>query len=157
MSRAYRATTVGAGIAIMAILGSAATDAQAASIVQDPAITPGSASDTGIDAVCKARSQWTPVPADARTEALKAYHIDPTSHEFHVVRVIPPSWGGDATVKNLLPMSPDDDRDKARLAAEGHREICSGKLDLAAARTEISTDWRAMLQRLCPTRTSCRF
>lgn len=133
------------------------TEARAASVVLDPTLTPGHAASTDIAEVCSPVVKHTRIARSARAAVLDSYGLSAATHEFHVVRLIPPSWGGDDTIENLLPMDPTDERLKANLAWKGHQEICAGRLDLKTAQTDIATNWRAMYNRLCHEPGSCNF
>jgi hypothetical protein len=118
------------------------------SIGQRRNITPGSATTATRDELCAGPHVSTSVPAAERVAVLAAYGL-PTDGRFHVVRLIPPSWGGDDQIANLLPMTLGDEARKSQLAGIGRRLICAGKLNLRQAQTDIAADWSGLADRLC--------
>ena len=128
----------------------AAADQSSLPILPDPKLTPGAVLPVTKADICvpgytkKVRN----VPASVKRQVYAEYGI--TSHkagDFEVDHLISLELGGSNSIKNLWPQSyktqPWNARVKDALENELHDEICSGKIDMAAAQKEIATDWVA--------------
>ena len=130
--------------------GVTAADQVNAPLLPDRAMTPGATLPVTKDDICvpgytqKVRN----VPADVKRQVYAEYGI--TSHkpgQYEVDHLISLELGGSNSLKNLWPQSyltqPWNAHVKDQLENELHDEVCSGRLDLATAQHDISTDWIA--------------
>ncbi len=121
-----------------------------APLLPDPALTPGATLPVTRDDISvpgytkKVRN----VPIDVKRQVYAEYGI--TQHkpgDYEVDHLISLELGGSNSIKNLWPQSyrtqPWNAHVKDALENEMHDEVCSGKVDLAAAQHDIATDWIA--------------
>ena len=128
----------------------ASADQTNAPLLPDPKMTPGATLPVTRADICvpgytqKVRN----VPLDLKKQVYAEYGIQ--SHkpgDYEVDHLISLELGGSNSLKNLWPQSyltqPWNAHVKDALENEMHAEVCSGKLDLATAQHDISTDWIA--------------
>jgi len=112
-------------------------------------LTPGAARLVSRDELCSAPLPKNQVvPAELRQRVAEAYgiaHADPG--EYEVDYLITPALGGVEDIRNLWPepyaSTVWNARVKDQLEDRLHELVCGGRLDLAAAQRDISTDWIA--------------
>ena len=112
-------------------------------------LTPGAARIVDREALCNStlpKNQM--VPADLRERVFQAYgiaHPDPGKYE--VDYLITPALGGADDIRNLWPQpylsTVWNARVKDELEDRLRDLVCGGRLDLAEAQRDISTDWIA--------------
>jgi hypothetical protein len=112
-------------------------------------LTPGAARTVDREALCNStlpKNQM--VPADLRERVFQAYgiaHPDPGKYE--VDYLITPALGGADDIRNLWPQpylsTVWNARVKDELEDRLRDLVCGGRLDLAEAQRDISTDWIA--------------
>jgi len=117
--------------------------------VPSPRLTPGAARAVDRNALCNSELPKNQVvPADLRERVFQAYgiaHADPRKYE--VDYLITPALGGADDIRNLWPQpyvsTVWNARVKDELEDRLREMVCGGRLDLAEAQREISTDWIA--------------
>ncbi len=128
----------------------ASADQANAPLLPDAKMTPGATLPVTRADICvpgytqKVRN----VPLDVKKQVYAEYGI--TSHkpgDYEVDHLISLELGGSNSIKNLWPESyktqPWNAHVKDALENELHAEVCDGRLDLATAQHDISTDWIA--------------
>ncbi len=128
----------------------ASADQGNALLLPDPKMTPGATLPVTRADICvpgytqKVRN----VPLDVKKQVYAEYgiqHHKPGDYE--VDHLISLELGGSNSIKNLWPQSyltqPWNAHVKDALENEMHAEVCDGRLDLATAQHDISTDWIA--------------
>ncbi len=105
----------------------------------DPALSPGEHTGRGLRSFTKANTQV--IPAKVQRTVLKAYGIRSDDKRFVVCYVIPPTLGGTSAVKNLFPTTPWFSNLKSRLDLHLVEMVKGGKLSVAKARQEETTNW----------------
>jgi hypothetical protein len=145
--RPWHATAVGA-LAVVCIWGILRRPHDV-SEVPSRQLTPGAARTMDREELCNSvLPKNQPVPADLRQRVFQAYGIanaDPRLYE--VDYLITPALGGANDIRNLWPQPyvstvwnahvKDELEDRLR------ELVCGGRLDLAEAQRDISTDWIA--------------
>jgi len=117
--------------------------------VPSPRLTPGAARTVDREALCNSALPKNRVaPADLRERVFQAYgiaHPDPGKYE--VDYLITPALGGADDIRNLWPQpyvsTVWNARVKDELEDRLRELVCGGRLDLAEAQRDISTDWIA--------------
>jgi hypothetical protein len=117
--------------------------------VPSPRLTPGAARTVDRQALCNSALPKNRVaPADLRERVFRAYgiaHPDPAKYE--VDYLITPALGGADDIRNLWPQpylsTVWNARVKDELEDRLRELVCGGRLDLAEAQRDISTDWIA--------------
>ncbi|HWE49222.1 MAG TPA: zf-HC2 domain-containing protein [Bryobacteraceae bacterium] len=116
------------------------------------ALTPGETRAVTIDDVCrlqKPHEETRPlyVPVSLQQKVFSEYGIrDARPSAYEVDYLITPELGGADSIRNLWPEPYSivwNARVKDELEDRLHDLVCEGKLDLATAQREISTDWIA--------------
>ena len=138
----------------------ASADQANAPLLPDSKITPGATLPVTRADICvpgyskKVRN----VPLDVKKEAYAEYGI--ATHkpgDYEVDHLISLELGGSNSIKNLWPQSyrtqPWNAHVKDALENELHAEVCDGRLDLATAQHDISTDWIAAYKKYFHTNT----
>jgi hypothetical protein len=117
--------------------------------VPSPRLTPGAARSVDREALCRSEPPKNQiVPAELRRRVFQAYGIanaDPDKYE--VDYLITPALGGADDIRNLWPQpymsTVWNARVKDELEDRLRELVCGGRLDLAEAQRDISTDWIA--------------
>jgi hypothetical protein len=117
--------------------------------VPSPRLTPGAARTVDREALCNSALPKNQVaPAGLRERVFQAYgiaHPDPAKYE--VDYLITPALGGADDIRNLWPQpylsTVWNARVKDELEDRLRDLVCGGRLDLAEAQRDISTDWIA--------------
>jgi hypothetical protein len=126
----------------------------------DPGCTPGARNPRVTQAniastVCRPgwataeRKRWFPYPASERVKGrlVRAYgaYAGPSLGGYELDHLIPISLGGDpADVANLWPESPATPNPKDKVEAWARAQVCAGRMTLAAAQTQMASDWRQL-------------
>ena len=143
-----------------AVGGSTATDQSGDPLLPDRALTPGATLPVAVAdiAVPGYTKKVRNVPTDVKRQVYSEYGI--TSHkpgQYEVDHLISLELGGSNSIKNLWPQSyltqPWNAHVKDQLENELHDEVCSGRLDLATAQHDISTDWIAAYKKYFHTKS----
>jgi len=118
----------------------------------DPSLTPGATRSANAQAVCAAPEESPPVRAETAREVFARYGIrNPKPRAYEVDFLITPALGGSDDVQNLWPQPYAEGEWNSRVkdALEDHLRalVCAGRLELAAAQTEIARDWIAAYRR----------
>jgi hypothetical protein len=145
--RPWQAVALGA-LALVCICGILRSP-RAVSDVPSRQLTPGAARAMDREELCNsALPKNQPVPADLRQRVFQAYGIanaDPRMYE--VDYLITPALGGANDIRNLWPQrylsTVWNARVKDELEDRLRELVCGGRLDLAEAQRDISTDWIA--------------
>ncbi len=115
-------------------------------------LTPGEIRAVTIADVCRVRepreeSRSLYIPASLQQKVFREYGIrDARPNTYEVDYLITPELGGADSIRNLWPEPYSivwNARVKDELEDRLHDLVCEGKLDLATAQREISTDWIA--------------
>ena len=128
----------------------ASADQTNAPLLPDPKMTPGATLPVTRADICvpgytqKVRN----VPLDVKKQVYAEYGIQHhKAGDYEVDHLISLELGGSNSIKNLWPQSyltqPWNAHVKDALENEMHAEVCDGRLDLATAQHDISTDWIA--------------
>ena len=115
----------------------------------EPSLTPGAVIAVTREQVCSApQPKNRAVPVALRRRVFEEYGLlssEPQAYE--VDYLITPALGGADDIRNLWPQSYNsavwNARVKDALEDRLHDMVCGGKLDLASAQEEISSDWIA--------------
>jgi hypothetical protein len=121
-------------------------------------LTPGAASRLTSRELCVGQLASPVVTEDVRRAVLRAYAMeDIPSEQYELDALITPELGGTTGIHNLWPQRYDTPVWHARVKdVLEHRlaeDVCAGRVDLARAQREISTDWIAAYQRYFHTNT----
>ena len=126
---------------------------RSAPYLPDPELTPGDVFDVTVEDICTPgyATKVRAVPKALRDQAFESYGVAFRERKnYQLDHLIPLSLGGSNSIKNLFPLpnhtSPWNARGKDRLEARLHKLVCSGQLDLEAARRAIATDWTEAYQ-----------
>jgi hypothetical protein len=147
----WRALPVAAalGVAVVAILVVSSGTVSAEGPKPKSGLTPGETRPVSLAEICAAPvSESTSdheIPFETKRIVFSAYGMDPAqAAAYEVDYLITPELGGANTVRNLWPQ-PNSARWNARvkdkLEHRLHGLVCQGKVDLATAQHDISTDW----------------
>jgi anti-sigma factor RsiW len=112
-------------------------------------LTPGAIATVDRAQVCdSAQPKNREVPASLQRRVFEEYgisHVEPQAYE--VDYLITPALGGSDDIRNLWPQSYSattwNARVKDMLEDYLREQVCSGRLDLATAQRDISSDWIA--------------
>lgn len=111
-------------------------------------LTPGEIRPVSLSDVCGANFREETVrnvPDDVKQQVFAAYGMRHASADaYEVDYLITPGLGGADTIRNMWPQPYSarwNARVKDQLEDHLHSMVCSGKIDLATAQKEISTDW----------------
>ena len=113
----------------------------------DPACSPGAVLTTNTSVICVSGYTQTVrnVPDSEKEKVFAEYGIDWSLHSgYEVDHIISLELGGSNDISNLFPESYSIQygaRVKDKLENYLHDQVCSGKLSIAAAQSEISTNW----------------
>jgi hypothetical protein len=115
----------------------------------EPSLTPGVAAAVNRDQICRSTGPKNRiVPASLQRRVFEEYGIsgaEPRAYE--VDYLITPALGGADDIRNLWPQSYSsavwNARVKDALEDRLHDLVCDGRLDLATAQRDISSDWIA--------------
>jgi len=115
----------------------------------EPSLTPGMAAAVSRDQLCRSTHPKNRiVPASLQRRVFEEYGIsgaEPRAYE--VDYLITPALGGADDIRNLWPQSNSsavwNARVKDALEDRLHDLVCDGRLDLATAQRDISSDWIA--------------
>lgn len=115
----------------------------------EPSLTPGMAAAVSRDQLCRSTHPKNRiVPASLQRRVFEEYGIsgaEPRAYE--VDYLITPALGGAEDIRNLWPQSNSaavwNARVKDALEDRLHDLVCDGRLDLATAQRDISSDWIA--------------
>lgn len=115
-------------------------------------LTPGSTVAVSLDQVCRADDEPRIVPASLAQQVFREYGIrDPKPGAYEVDYLITPALGGADDLANLWPQPYSETAWNAHIkdALEDYLrdQVCAGRMDLAAAQRELSTDWIAAYKR----------
>jgi hypothetical protein len=118
-------------------------------VVPDPKLTPGAVMTTDAVTICRpgySRSVRH-TSGQLKHQVYVEYGIDRNTGHFEIDHLIPLGIGGADTRENLWPESRDTQpwnaNVKDRLENYLHVEVCAGRIPVAQAQKEISTDWVA--------------
>jgi hypothetical protein len=109
-------------------------------------LTPGETREVRLQQLCSGPTQArVEISDDTRRQVFAAYGMDPSNASaYEVDYLITPELGGATTLRNLWPQ-PYTARWNAgvkdTLEHRLHQLVCQGKVDLATAQHDISTDW----------------
>jgi len=115
----------------------------------EPSLTPGVAAAMNRDEICgSADPKNRIVPASLQRRVFEEYGIAGASpRAYEVDYLITPALGGADDIRNLWPQSYSsavwNARVKDALEDRLHDLVCDGRLDLATAQRDISSDWIA--------------
>jgi hypothetical protein len=115
----------------------------------EPSLTPGVTAGVNRDQICRSMPPKNRiVPASLQRRVFEEYGIsgaEPRAYE--VDYLITPALGGTDDIRNLWPQSNSsavwNARVKDALEDRLHDLVCDGRLDLATAQRDISSDWIA--------------
>jgi hypothetical protein len=114
-----------------------------------PSLTPGAIANVSASALCAPhQAEKPPIPADVRLAVLRAYRMeDVPARQYELDYLITPELGGVPDRRNLWPERYESGTWNAHLKDEIEdllpRLVCDGRLNLATAQRDISTDWIA--------------
>jgi len=115
----------------------------------EPSLTPGVAAAVNRDQICRSTGPKNRiVPASLQRRVFEEYGISGASpRAYEVDYLITPALGGADDIRNLWPQSYSpavwNARVKDALEDRLHDLVCDGRLDLATAQRDISSDWIA--------------
>lgn len=115
----------------------------------EPSLTPGVAAAVNRDQICQSTGPKNRiVPASLQRRVFEEYGIAGASpRAYEVDYLITPALGGADDIRNLWPQSYSpavwNARVKDALEDRLHDLVCDGRLDLATAQRDISSDWIA--------------
>jgi hypothetical protein len=132
-----------------------------ASVLPDPACSPGAVLTTDIKTICKVGYTATVrnVSTATKKKVFQEYDIPYSEHSnYEVDHIISLEIGGSNDISNLFPESytiHNGARVKDTFENYLHKQVCAGKISITDAQYEISTDWLTYnTARLNPTKTS---
>jgi hypothetical protein len=107
-------------------------------------LTPGETRPVTLAELCNA-VQDTGIPLETQRQVFAAYGMsNDHAANYEVDYLITPELGGARTLRNLWPQPYSarwNARVKDKLEQRLHHLVCAGKLELATAQHDISTDW----------------
>jgi hypothetical protein len=116
--------------------------------IPDRNLTPGAARQVAVNDICSVAHEEVvkPVSLSLRQQVFREYGIvNPNPEEYEIDYLIAPRLGGLEDIRNLWPepnASPTwNSHAKDALEERLHQLVCSGKLDVATAQHDISTNW----------------
>jgi len=119
-------------------------------VVPDRKLTPGATRQVSVADVCSMAHEEVvrEVPAELRQEIFQEYGIvNPRGADFEIDYLIAPGLGGTGDIHNLWPEPYTsaiwNAHVKDALEEHLHQMVCSGKLDLSTAQSDIANDWVA--------------
>jgi hypothetical protein len=119
-----------------------------ASVIPNPALTPGEAVAVSTSNVCGANSGKAnqEVPDQLKEAVFKEYGLNNAPRNaYEVDFLITPALGGSAGIRNLWPepynSSAWNAHTKDVLENRLHSLVCSGQVDLSTAQREIASNW----------------
>ena len=134
-----------------------ATASLALSAIPDRNLTPGAARQVAIKDICSVAHEEVvkPVSLSLRQQVFHEYGIiNPNPDDYEIDYLIAPELGGLEDIQNLWPepnASPTwNSHAKDALEERLHELVCSGKLDVATAQHDISTNWIAAYKKYLP-------
>jgi hypothetical protein len=113
-------------------------------LLPDPACTPGAVATISLATIChtstRSRRQ---VSRELRRAAFAEYGLNPRQPpgSYEVDHLIPLELGGSNELDNLWPESAPGFHDKDQVEDALHRRVCSGRMTLEAAQSEIASNW----------------
>lgn len=113
----------------------------------DSACSPGAVLTTDTKVICKSGYTKTVrnVTEATKKKVFKEYGIPYSQHSnYEVDHIISLELGGSNDISNLYPESytiKDNARIKDKFENYLHKQVCSGKMDIAEAQRQISSDW----------------
>ena len=116
-------------------------------------LTPGAVLPVPVGELCGARAVENdpPVNPSVQQAVFKEYGVPNSSHVAYALDyLITPALGGSGDIKNLWPQPYSSTWNagvKDQLEDHLHELVCQGKVQLATAQTEISTDWISAYKR----------
>jgi hypothetical protein len=126
--------------------------------IPDRNLTPGAARQVAINDICSVAHEEVvkPVSLSLRRQVFQEYGIiNPNPDDYEIDYLIAPELGGLEDIQNLWPepnASPTwNSHAKDALEERLHQLVCSGKLDVATAQHDISTNWIAAYKKYLPT------
>ncbi len=118
--------------------------------IPDRNLTPGAARQVAINDICSVAHEEVvkPVSLSLRQQVFREYGIiNSNPDDYEIDYLIAPELGGLEDIQNLWPepnASPTwNSHAKDALEERLHQLVCSGKLDVATAQHDISTNWIA--------------
>lgn len=111
----------------------------------DHAKTPGAVASTDMAAVCTSghAEEVRHVSSSERNRIYLAYGIARGHRKGYVIdHLISLELGGSNDTQNLWPQPRVEAKQKDRVEAELHADVCSGKIPLRDAQQRIARDWR---------------
>jgi hypothetical protein len=125
--------------------------------IPDRNLTPGAARQVAITDICSVAHEEVvkPVSLSLRQQVFREYGIiNPNQDDYEIDYLIAPELGGLEDIQNLWPepnASPTwNSHAKDALEERLHQLVCSGKLDVATAQHDISTNWIAAYKKYLP-------
>ncbi len=118
-----------------------------ASMLPDPACSPGAVLTTDVKTICTVGYTKTVrnVSTATKKKVFQEYDIPYSEHSnYEVDHIISLEIGGSNDISNLFPESyliPNGARVKDTFENYLHKQVCSGKLSITEAQSEISSDW----------------
>jgi hypothetical protein len=118
-----------------------------ASVLPDPACSPGAILTTNIKTICTVGYTKTvrDVSTDTKKKVFKKYDIPYSQHSnYEVDHIISLELGGSNDISNLFPESyliKNGARVKDKLENYLHKQVCNGTITITEAQKEISSNW----------------
>jgi len=147
------ASVMAAGLVVVAVVERGMLRRSGDPVVPKSALTPGETRRVSIDDVCRGSSEGpadesAAVPASVRQAVFQEYGIRGARvNAYEVDYLITPELGGANSIRNLWPQpymsTVWNARVKDELEDRLRELVCGGRLDLAEAQRDISTDWIA--------------
>lgn len=132
---------------------------EAAGPLPDASLTPGAVRLISTRQVCvlPAKDEGRLAPPQLAAQVFERYRItNPKPRSYEVDYLISPALGGSENIENLWPVPYADGIWTSRVkdALEDHLRslVCDGKIDLATAQQEISSNWIAAYQKYFQTK-----
>lgn len=118
--------------------------------VPDPKLTPGATRSVSFNEVCAMAHEEVvgEVSSSLRQQVLREYGIaDPNAGDYEIDYLIAPGLGGKEDIRNLWPepyaSATWNAHVKDALEEQLHQMVCSGKVDLSTAQSDITANWIA--------------